>query len=443
MRKKFILNNLFEYVLSFCIILQCNSLIMANSGTLKSIFNLITLMLISFLFIMSIYRIHCSHKEKNDNKKIKMFSLFLFLYSFDLVVIEYFFVDKFNVLTIFFFLISPIAFVTYLYERKINAKLDYSIFRKIVLVIFILEIISLIGWVLILMGIQPNITFFSQWSKQNVSGYFYLDFITQHNSFLGIDNVVRNTGLFTEAPMYSYVLCISLIIQTFIKVGKFSRFDKINYLVTLITIFSTLSTTGIIISIIIVMIDVLQFVLTKYDDKIKKFIVPFLIFIGMASSLLVFLNKGKSSPGSYSSMIRSDDIHSCIRAWMDHIFWGVGINNTDYISQYALPFRLHNLSLSTGFFSVLAFGGMALTLFYIVPLFLSIFKSKKVFIMSTILLILFVYTIIPFAYLFSLLLSYLWFEFLFCKKGESVYELFSSWIGTVWSNICSRSSKKG
>lgn len=287
MRKKNFLYGFFEYILSICIILQCNSLMIVNSGIIKKSFNMFTLLLIIVLFIISFFRIFYSRSDLKDFKKLKMFSIFLFLYSIDFIIIEYFFVDKFNALTILFFLLSPIAFVTYFYDDYINNNSNYTIFSKITFITFILAIISLVGWSLILGGIKPNITFFSQWSKQNVSGYYYLDFITQYNSFLGIDNIVRNTGVFAEAPMYSYVLCISLIIQVFLKNGKRNLFDILNYIVTVVTIFSTLSTTGIIISIIIVMIDFLKTILKKYDNRVKKILVPSLVIIGLISSVFV------------------------------------------------------------------------------------------------------------------------------------------------------------
>lgn len=443
MKKRDVFYNFFEYALSMCIILQCNSLMMVNSGIIKKVFNIVTLLLILSLAIISFFKIKFLNQNVLNTEKLKWFSIFLLLYSLDFIIIEYFFVHKFNAITVFFFLISPIAFVTYFFEQKINHKNGFPLLRKIVILIFILEVTSLIGLVLINTGFKPNVTFFSQWSKQEVSGYYYLDFITQYNSFLGINNVVRNTGVFAEAPMYSYVLCISLIIQSFIKKGKNNNFDKLNYLVTLITIFTTLSTTGIIISILTILIKIVEIIFEKYNDGIKYIISFFLTIIGGVSALFLFLNKKKSSPGSYSSLIRSDDIHACIKSWFDHPFFGVGINNNDYISHYALAFRHNSFGLSTGLFSVLAFGGIALTIFYLVPLIISFFNNIRVLIISLFLLILFIYTIIPFTYLFSLLLSYLWFEFLFYEKGEKIYEVFSSRIRSFWINFCSRSSQKG
>lgn len=443
MLKKTFLNNVFEYVLILCIVLQCNSLIVVSSGTLRKFFNLFTLMLILVLFIISIIRIIGSQKNKIGIRKLFLFSIFLALYSFDFVIIEYFFVYKFNALTILLFLLSPIAFVTYFFERKLNDDSDYSFLKKLVYVVFILELISLIGWILILSGVRTNVTFFSQWSKQNVSGYYYLDFITQHNSLLGINNIARNTGLFAEAPMYAYVLSLSLIIQSFVIKDKSSRFNKINFGVTLLTIITTLSTTGIIISIIVLMVKAFLIVSTKYTNKVRNTLLSLLVLISSVSAIKIYLNKKTTSSGYYSSLVRYDDIFSCIKSWLDHFIWGVGINNNEYISRYVLPYRRNGLGLSTGFFSALAFGGIILALFYLIPMIMTLFYSRRLLLISFILLILFIYTIISFTYLFSLMLSYLWFEILFCKKGENSYELFSSWIRTVWSNIRSRSSKKG
>lgn len=433
---------IYEYILAFCLILQCNSMIMSNANALKKIFVLFTVLLLLMLFIISINRIKKSSINRNGIKKLVRFNAAMVICVFIFAIIQYLFIAKFNLITILTFLLTPIVFVTYFFERKQANKLDLALLDKIVKIVFVMEIVSLVFWVMSLAGIQPNFTFFSQWNGARVGGYYIFDFITQYNSFFMFSNFFRNTGVFVEAPMYSYVLCISLIIQLFIRKKKYSYFDKINLLLTIVTICSTVSTTGIMVSVVAIVVKLL-FLLLNHSTKIGKILSFVIVVCGGVLSLIIYMNKGKSSTGSYSSMVRADDIHACIHAWMDHSIWGVGINNVHYISQYVLPFRRNNLGLATGFFSILAFGGILLALYYVIPLFISLFISKETFTIAILLGILFIYTIIPFAYIFSLILSYLWFEALFTDKGEKQIELFSSWIRPFWSHLRLRSSKEG
>lgn len=408
---------IYEYTLAFCLILQCNSMIMSNANALKKTFILFTVLLLLMLFIISINRIKRFSINRNEIKKLVRFNVSMAICVFIFAIIQYLFIAKFNIITILTFLVTPIVFVTYFFERKKANKLNSSLLDKIVKIVFAMEIVSLVFWVAALYGVHPNFTFFSQWSGQNVNGYYIFDFITQYNSFFTFDNFIRNTGVFVEAPMYSYVLCISLMIQLFVRKKKYNNFDKVNLLLTIVTIFSTVSTTGIMISIFAVVYKLLTLLLVN-SNKLSKIFATVIVGLGALLSMIFYINKKSSSPGSYSSMVRADDIHACIHAWMDHSIWGVGINNVHYISQYVLPFRRNNLGLSTGFFSILAFGGILLALYYVIPLFISLFISKETFIIAILLGILFIYTIIPFAYIFSLILSYLWFEALFTDKGE-------------------------
>lgn len=439
---KSIAYKVYEYILAFFLILQCNSMIMASNTVLQKVFLLFTVFLLLILFFISVKRLDKLNMNVNKLKRMIKFNEFMMGYLLIFVLVEYFFVYKFHVISIMTSLITPIIFVTYFFERKQSNKLNSSLLDKIVKIVFIMEIVSLVFWIISLAGVKPNFTFFSQWNGGYVGGYYIFHFIPQYNSFLWFNNFTRNTGIFVEAPMYSYVMCVSLIIQLFIRKKKFSNFDRINLLLTIITIFSTVSTTGIIISVVSVVVKLL-FLLLNHATKIGKILSTVIIICGGVLSLIIYMNKGKSSAGAYSSMVRADDIHACIHAWMDHSIWGVGINNVHYISQYVLPFRRNNLGLATGFFSILAFGGILLALYYVIPLFISLFISKETFIIAILLGILFIYTIIPFAYIFSLILSYLWFEALFTDKGEKKIELFSSRIRTLWSHLCLRSSKEG
>lgn len=115
----------------------------------------------------------------------------------------------------------------------------------------ILAAASLVLWLLgpIAHVITPNCWVMSSWASFDgnaapVPGYFWLLFESQLTTVRGVE-LVRNCGIFAEAPMYSYVLCAALLLETCLR--KRPRVPVV--LILLATILSTFSTTGYVLAI--------------------------------------------------------------------------------------------------------------------------------------------------------------------------------------------------
>jgi hypothetical protein len=72
--------------------------------------------------------------------------------------------------------------------------------------------------------------------------YFYIYFETQHIDIdiLGLRGMYRNTGIFTEGPMFNFCLCTSLSIELFLR----EVVKKWRIIILVVAIFTTFSTTG-------------------------------------------------------------------------------------------------------------------------------------------------------------------------------------------------------
>lgn len=393
--------NFLEFLAALFIILQCNSIFSTINKICGTIINYSTIGIIALLFIISFFRLI----SINFNKIlyfIMLFGIFIVILFFT----EYFFTDSFGLYGYFLFIISPVFFVTYLYDRLISNGLSNSVLNKMVNITVILAVISLFYWILNLNNYPTNTSVIMNWGGTRIiNGYNYIDFITQNIS-IGNLSIIRNTGIFPESPMYSYVLTIALIIQLFVlRINKKS--DVIKSIIIFITIVSTVSTTGIIVSIIVSVY--YFFFISNIKTYLKVILLP-LGLIAIYLSHIIFDGK-KSADLNSSYAIRMNDIHATFQSWIDHPLLGVGINNSSYIEKYMYPFRLlpnGNNGLSTGFYLILAYGGILLALFYLCPSILAMLRGKRTFILAVSTLILFVYTIIPFTYLYSLILSYFW-----------------------------------
>jgi hypothetical protein len=403
-----------EYLTAFFIILQCNSVF---SNVHYNFINMFSILFMFILFIASLIRLS-SDKLPRNNLLILIIS-FIFL-TLIYLIIEYFFIGNFDLITILSFFISPIVFMTYFYEKFVSRSIKTSIISKFVNIMIFLSIISLFYWILALLGHPGNTGIFIDWGgKRVVEGYNYLFFVTQHTN-IGSISIIRNTGIFVETPMYSYVLSIAFLFQMFIlKLNKKSDFIKIGIL--FITIITTTSTTGIIVSLLSIIYYI--FFTGRIKNYLKIIITP-VGFLLMYIANVVFSSK-QSSDLSSSYAIRMNDIHSCIQAWISHPLLGVGMNNNVDIQQYMYPFRLTfygrsfgNEGLSTGIGVILAYGGLIFFLWYIMPIAYSMFKDKNRFIISLMMIVLLLYTNVPFGYVNGIFLGYFWLSFLYSKNDN-------------------------
>lgn len=339
---KFRIYSILEYIFVFIMILQCNSVYMyqENSYNFKNVFLIMTVILLI---------VKLSNLKMNYSSLLNVI-IFLGVYEFIMFII--FMVNyqnmSLNYITLYMVIFPLLTFLLAIYNMKHELVL---LLKKFVQVVVILSIISLFFWIFgsQLNIIKPTGIVLSQWAGMYyINTYYGIYFETQRLVLPGI-NIIRNSGMFTEAPMWNVILCLAFITEKLILKENNRKF----IIIILLTIVSSLSTTG-------VFILGLMYVYLFISNKRDKFIVVFVILMaGISYSLF----EGFSSKlESTSVSIRLDDYRAGLLAWKDSLLVGHGTNGINIIQNYMNGNVRSSLGYSNGIFVVLASGGIIMAL---------------------------------------------------------------------------------
>ncbi|MBZ5943083.1 hypothetical protein K1W63_12195, partial [Weissella cibaria] len=205
----------------------------------------------------------------------------------------------------------PAFFVVNYLLVKLNRT--YIVLEYMSKIVTVLAVVSLIFWFLcsIVHVLNFNTSVWIDWGQiKQVRSFHNVHFETQAVTLMG-RNIIRNTGIFCEAPMYSFDLVISLFYNLLFNRKK----SNITIFILLVTILTTLSTTGILMLLYAFLV---MFVYKKQSQKIlivlknllMIIVIPVLVVVG-----IVFLTM-KMQTGSY--LTRMDDITGLIQYWQLH-----------------------------------------------------------------------------------------------------------------------------
>lgn len=237
-----------------------------------------------------------------------------------------------------------------------------SLLEKYTNLIVIITVISLLFWLFgsVLGKIHANSTLLIDWgTKHIIPSYYGIYFETQKAYLFSHIEVIRNSAIFPEAPIFSFHLSVALLTTLLYSNKKINHFKLT---VLSIGIITSISFTGIILCIAVLSINYLLKTNSKRRMVILKWI---LLFIGavFAFWLILLLLKIKSQSSSYS--IRLDDYRAAFLAWKEHPFFGVGFNNFDAIKNFMSLSRKYNMGFSNSIMQVLAQGGLYLFSVYL------------------------------------------------------------------------------
>jgi hypothetical protein len=292
----------------------------------------------------------------------------------------------FEILFLFFNVIRTIAIANYmlvflmflplmliLFKIYMGMNDPYRLFYVLSDIIFVLAALSLVIWIMavILGKLQPIGEVTVAWGgERHTNNYFNLCFYWQPENipFIRI-RILRNTGIFTEAPMYNIFLNTALATELFLK----ERTKWGRSLLFTVTIFTTIGTLGIL---LMALIWIMKLFVNIRDRRFKIiFYVLAILAVIMAAALIS--QKWKVSQGSFATHI--DDYAASIKAWREHPVIGCGYENELFIQGFMSEWRISNTGLSNSAGVVLAEGGLILFIFYTVPfvfMILSAIKSK-------------------------------------------------------------------
>lgn len=360
---------LIVYVLAVFLVLTSNTLPMLL-GKWQNIGLIMTLLCISCLILIIWF------KEELSRKSIETWLSWAILLTFVYMIIVLSGGNLGGVKIILAFAI----FVTFpLLIMLLVASYNLDIFFKaIVNVIVIVALMSLILWIFgpVLGLLQPNCVIENHWTGADyhvlTPGYFHLQYTPQTMTMPNGMVVVRNTSFFAEAPMFSLVLTIALLIETFFV----RRPRRVVLCILSITILTTVSTAGIV---ALVFTLFFRFLLTFYGkfNRYRVLLVMLCIAIlAVAIPLLWWLVHNKLGSGSGS--VRIDDLRAGLRAWSNSYLLGNGFGASDVVNIYKSDFRSNNMGFSNTLLDILAKGGVVYFLIYFIPA-LGYLRSESIY----------------------------------------------------------------
>jgi len=266
------------------------------------------------------------------------------------------------------FLVIPFSYLLYFIFLKRNGKV-HSFFKKLSVIVHIIAICSLFFWTFgsVLHWISANSSLMINWgTTYAIPSFFGTYFETQNMQFLG-QTIIRNTAIFAEPPMFSYIIVVTLLGDIF-----YLKAGIKNILFFFIIILTSGSAFGIsIVTLILVYYGLKRMLVKNRQNNVKYMKLGIGITCLGALFLILFVIANRFINGGNSANIHMQDFYIGYQAWMQHPFFGNGLNSFQNISKYMDVTRVAssgNSGMSSGIMYVLAYGGIYWAAFYIVPI---------------------------------------------------------------------------
>lgn len=354
-----------EYLLVTLLILEANSIYSQIYGVHLIIRTLIIILstIITGCFIFN--------KKTELHKEVIKFIIYVFICSGFMF---------FNTSGLNGKVISLLLFAIYLplnliYLSNLSRENLKKLLKKFINVVIILCLVSLFFWILsaILNILKPTATIKAVWGKpySTFETFFYLHFNTQDVWWITGSPLIRNTGIFTEGPMYAFVLITALIFNNLLCFEN-TKTNFIKTVILFVTMISTISVTGIICAVLIIGSNLNIYLSKKINSKMFFICASIILIICIIVAPFGFdmLNK-KLQTGSATH--RQLDIENGIKAFRESPIIGKGIlherpTEDDYKNGYGY---------SNTIIPVLSDGGTMLGVIYLLPIILLVCKCFK------------------------------------------------------------------
>lgn len=265
-----------------------------------------------------------------------------------------------GIATLFFLMIlAPLFWYLLLKNDLLSVLCNYY-----VIIVSFLALASLVLWVLgpVTNIIAPDCTTTTSWGTRNlgksIPGYHHLLYTVQVNRFWGFP-LARNTGIFVEAPMYSYTLCIAMLAEVY---G--SNKPRIAVIVILaITILTSISSTGYIFLLILFLFNYGRLTTTSASSKHYYLVLAIPIVAVVIVLINLIINQKIDAIEQYT---RFDDFVVGIKAWLTSPLYGNGFSNADILHDNMSAFRANDMGFSNSPTRILAAGGIILMIPFLI-----------------------------------------------------------------------------
>lgn len=234
----------------------------------------------------------------------------------------------------------------------------WKLLNKFITIMFLIACISLFFWIFgaILQVIPSSGDIYFEWNDiRKAKSYFGLYYVPLWQIIvIGNSQIVRNCGIFTEAPMYGFLLCVA---YSFYRMReKQKRWVGI---IIVVTILSTIGTTAIV---YLLLFEVISFGLKKSGNNIMGLLKFFLFFIIVIISTIVIYNLVISKFSTGSGSVRQDHFRVALELFKATFPFGCGIGN--FLSFERLEIYKQGLSIGLpAVYAMTGVGGMVITLF--------------------------------------------------------------------------------
>lgn len=236
----------------------------------------------------------------------------------------------------------------------------FGLLAKLTDIVTVLTAVSLFCYIFgTCLGILPgaqDTTYFWASETRTCTTYFHLYYEAQTVDIFGL-HLVRNCGIFTEAPGFAVFLVYALAVELFLR--EKPRVWRLALLCA--AVLTTYSTKAILLAVVVFG---LKYLITTPRTilwrRFKMVVVP-AVCVTVAVVAVVLLKDKMNTDSFY---IRLDDLFASLKAWRTSPIFGTGYYNDDsVIAQFAYP-RPNN-GLSMGLPVLLAQGGLFLVALYL------------------------------------------------------------------------------
>lgn len=365
---KDVLYEILQYLLMIIIIFECNSVYSQIYGihlAIRAIMTGIAILSVILLIFLKKIKIH-----KQISKLVIGFIIYNILCSIIMFVNTESFSGK-GIIVLVFLIFLPLLQI---YLSNLTKDEVKKLLQKFVDIVIILSIVSLMFWVLsnVLSILKPSNIVKILWGEpfSLIKSYFNLHFDTQDVWWITGTPLIRNTGVFTEGPMYAVILLVALMFNNFLCFEN-TKNNFIKTSILFITMITTISMTGVICASIIVAYSIIKNILLT--NKLNKRLVTiiFIIAIIVIIPVAIFLLSKKMNTGSVAH--RNMDIQIGLSAFAEKPILGYGVNHerateTDYNAGYGY---------SNTIIPVLTDGGLILAIIYTMPTVFLLIQSIK------------------------------------------------------------------
>lgn len=333
-------------IIAILLILGCNTLYSIQSGVNA----LLTLILMISMSVFIICRWISLPIQRDAWSRYSIWVIFVILVYTTIHIYHHILFDFSAVVQCICFLLFPLFF--YIISKDNLIRYYYETFNRYIL---LLSVSATILWFLgpTLNLISPNCSIYDAWvvsRAREVEGWYYLLFNAADSVYiLPSIQISRNSSIFVEPAIFSYLIAIALIFEVyFIK----RRHSKLFIGMLLLTTMTTTSATGISIAIMIILSKLIVSMGKngRIELKWSILLIPIAI-IAIRGALNMRFAAG-------SGGIRFDNLHAEMVAWSHNILLGNGFGNRELVIANLSDWRMHDLGASDSIGLVFVYGGI-------------------------------------------------------------------------------------